>query len=230
MGLAMITTGRAEAGLEFVETALRLSPKHPSHYVLAHALAYFSMNDLEQAAEALAMGLERDPAAVDLAPVLAASYALLGRREDARAALLQWRPEASPSELQDLVPTYHFPYKWAYSERAVMARLNDGLYIAGLPLEVTVATLAERLRGDDIYKRSGAARDLGRFGPAAADAVPALIETLGDEDYRVRGEVLKSLGKIGPAAEAAIPALTAMLDEGTDEFRVKQALKSIRGY
>jgi predicted Zn-dependent protease len=50
MGLAMITTGRPEAGLEFVETALRLSPSHPTHYVLARAMAYFTMNDLEQAA------------------------------------------------------------------------------------------------------------------------------------------------------------------------------------
>jgi hypothetical protein len=47
---------------------------------------------------------------------------------------------------------------------------------------------------------------------------------------REREEVLKSLGKIGPAAEAAIPALTAMLDEGANKFRVKQALKSIRGF
>ena len=46
----------------------------------------------------------------------------------------------------------------------------------------------------------------------------------------VREEVLKSLGKIGPAAEAAIPALTAMLDEGIDGYRVKQALESIRGF
>ncbi len=46
MGLAMITTGRPEAGLEFVETALRLNPNHPSHYVLARAMAFFSMNDL----------------------------------------------------------------------------------------------------------------------------------------------------------------------------------------
>ena len=39
MGLAMITTGRPEAGLEFIETALRLSPNYPTHYVLAHAMA-----------------------------------------------------------------------------------------------------------------------------------------------------------------------------------------------
>ncbi len=79
MGLAMITTGRPEAGLEFVETALRLSPSHPNHYVLAHAMAYFSMNDMEQSAIVLAAALERDPGAVELAPLLAASYARLGR-------------------------------------------------------------------------------------------------------------------------------------------------------
>jgi TolB-like protein/class 3 adenylate cyclase/Flp pilus assembly protein TadD len=230
MGLAMITTGRPEAGLEFVETALRLSPSHPNHYVLAHALAYFAMNDLEQAATALAVALESDPDAVDLAPLLAASYAHLGRREDARAALLQWQPEASQSELEIVAFTYHFPYKWAYSERAIQSRLNDGLYIAGLPLEVTVATLAEQLLSDDANERRDSAHDLGRFGPAAAAAVPTLIEALGVDDQFTRREVLASLRKIGPAAKAAVPVLTAMLDEGVDEYLVKQTLEGIRGF
>jgi hypothetical protein len=174
--------------------------------------------------------LESDPDAVDLAPLLAASYAHLGRREDARAALLQWQPEASQSELEIVAFTYHFPYKWAYSERAIQSRLNDGLYIAGLPLEVTVATLAEQLLSDDANERRDSARDLGRFGPAAAAAVPTLIKALGVDDQFTRREVLASLRKIGPAAEAAVPALTAMLDQGVDEYLVKQTLEDIRGF
>ena len=234
MGLAMITTGRPEAGLEFVETALRLSPSHPSHYVLAHAMAYFSMNDLEQAAIVLATALERDPGAIELAPLLAASYARLGRREEARAALLQWQPDASESELAFLVFSYHFPYKWAYGVRKISARLGDGLDIAALPFDVTVATLVETLRKGDTGERRSAAYDLGTFGPAAAEAVPALIDALGEEQLWLRVETAEALGKIGPAATAAISTLTAMQDDESIGVAAKraaiQALKDIRDF
>ncbi len=50
--------------------------------------------------------------------------------------------------------------------------------------------------------------DLGRFGPKAAEAVPALIEALADEHRWLRIASAEALGKIGPAAAVAIPALT----------------------
>ncbi len=99
-----------------------------------------------------------------------------------------------------------------------------------MPLETTVLSLADTLRHGDLSERRRAARALWRFGPAAADAVPALIETLGDEVSWVRGDAIIALGKIGPAAEAAIPALTVLQDEGVNEYYVRQALKEIRGY
>ncbi len=228
MALAMITTGRPEAGLEFVETALRLNPSHPNHYVLAHGMAYFAMGDLEQAATVLKEALDGDPDAVELAPLLAATYAQLGRREEARAALLQYQPGASQLELQNLGFVYHFPYYWAAEERANKDRLIDGLHIAALPLEATVLSLADTLQHGDLSERRFAVQALGRFGSAAADAVPALIETLDDEVSWVRNDAIIALGKIGPAAEAAIPALTAMQDEGAHSYYVKQALKKIR--
>jgi len=230
MALAMITTGRPEAGLEFVQTALRLNPIPPNHFVLAHGMAYFAMDDLEQAATVLKEALDRDPYVVELAPLLAATYAQLGRRAEARAALLQYRPDASQFELQNIGFAYHFPYDWPADRRKVDHRITDGMFIAGLPLETTVASLAEILRQEDTFERRRAVQALGRFGPAAADAVPALIETLGDEEPWMREEAITALRKIGPAAEAAIPTLTAMQDEGVDEYYVRQALKEIRGY
>jgi adenylate cyclase len=226
----MITTGRAKTGLEFVETALRLNPSHPSHYVLAHGMAYFSVGDLEQAAAVLGEALKRNPGTVELAPLLAATYARLGRREDARAALLQWQPYASPSELQNIASVYHFPYPWIADERAIQNRLLDGLYVAGLPLEVTVATLAAALQQDGLIERKSAAQTLGRFGPAAADAVPELIDALADENRWVQSEAIKALGKIGPAAADAIPALTAMQGEQPNGALAQQALKDIGGF
>jgi TolB-like protein/Flp pilus assembly protein TadD len=230
MGLATIIGGRPEAGLEFVQTALRLNPSHPSHYVLAHAMAYFAMDELEPAAAVLAEALERDPGAVELAPLLAASYAHLGRREEARAALLQYRPDASQSELQNLVFVYHFPYKWASNDSELSDRLTDGLHMAALPLETTVLSLTDTLRHGDRVERRLAVRALGRFGSSAAEAVPVLIATLDDEMSWMRNDAVIALGKIGPAAEAAIPAITAMQDEGAHSYFAKQALKEIRGY
>jgi adenylate cyclase len=230
MALAMITTGTPKAGLEFVETALRLNPSHPGHYVLAHGMAYFSMNDLERAAAVLGEGLERQPGAVELAPFLAATYARLGRREDARATFLRWQPDANQHQLESVSLRYHFPYPWSADERAVQNRLADGLYIAALPLDVTIATLVKALHHEHFAVRRSAAQDLGRFGPAAVDAVPALINALVDENSWVQTEVVRALGKIGPAAEAAIPALRAIQDDHPNGLLAQQALKDIAGF
>jgi TolB-like protein/thioredoxin-like negative regulator of GroEL len=230
MAWAMITTGNPEPGLELVERAMRLNPTYPNYYALALGTAYFSMDDLEQAAAVLKEALDLDPGAVELAPLLAATYAHLGRREEARAALLQYRPGARQSDLQIIETGYHFPYDWIAEERAIKDHLFNGLYIAALPLGTTVASLADILGQEDDLERQRAVLALGRFGPAAADAVPALIEALGDEESDWRWDAVAALGKIGPAAEAAIPALTAMQDEEDFEYEVNQALKEIRGY
>ena len=167
MGLAMITTGRPEAGLEFVETALRLSLSHPTHYDLARAVADFTMNDLEQTAAILAAAFERDPSTIDLAPLLAASYARLGRREEDRAALLLWKPNASEGELLRTFFTYHFPYNSAV-DREFRSRLRDGLRAAAFPTDVTVESLLLTLRqAEELSERKSAAVTLGFFGPAA---------------------------------------------------------------
>jgi HEAT repeat protein len=173
---------------------------------------------------------ELDTDAVELSPLLAATYARLGRRSDARAALLKWQPDVSQFQLQSLALGYHAPYGWARGERATQDRLVDGLYVAGLPLEITVATLVDSLQREDGPERRIAIRDLGRFGRTAADAVPALIEALADENRWVQADAVRSLGKIGPAAADAIPALIAMHGEEVNGVLAQQALKEIRGF
>ncbi len=111
-----------------------------------------------------------------------------------------------------------------------LARFADGLDIATLPLDVTVATLVETLKNGETGERRFAVRDLGRFGPTAAEAVPALIDALGEEQLWLRVETAKALGKIGPAATAAIPTLTAMQDDESVRAVAKQALKDIRDF
>jgi TolB-like protein/thioredoxin-like negative regulator of GroEL len=196
MGLAMITTGRPEAGLEFVETALRLSPNHPTHYVLAQAMAYFAMHDLEQVVIILSTALERDPGAVDLAPLLAASYARLDQREEARASLELWKPDASHPELRTELAAYHFPFTFSV-DREFLDRLNDGLQIAALPQDITVESLMVTLGQGNKSERRTAARTLRHFGPAAKAAVPLLKEYLDDPDlkFEARAALKKINGK-----------------------------------
>jgi TolB-like protein len=50
MAWAMTVSGKPEEGLNFVNTAMRLDPRYPSHYVLARGIALFAMGDLNQAA------------------------------------------------------------------------------------------------------------------------------------------------------------------------------------
>ena len=229
MGLAMITTGKSQAGLEFINTAIRLSPNYPTHYSMALALGHFALNDMEQTVATLDAALKQNPAATDLAPLLAASYANLGNRKEAYAALRLWKPQVSSEELQLTSRAYHFPYTLAKSQRNVKERLTSGLYFAGLPEDVTVASLKEGLQKGDIAERIDAAKTLARFGALAADAVPALIEALGHKNKTLRKNAVKALGKIGPAAKAALPALEEMKEKKIAVFPVTRAIREISG-
>jgi HEAT repeat protein len=59
----------------------------------------------------------------------------------------------------------------------------------------------------DKRAREGAVRAIGRIGPAANAAVPALIPLLKDDSWVVRLFAAKAIGKIGPGAGQAVPAL-----------------------
>src|SRR5262249_3032995 len=61
--------------------------------------------------------------------------------------------------------------------------------------------------------RGQAAAALGRFGPGAKEAVPALIALLKDKDPFVRVQATDTLAKIGPDA---LPALEAALTPDSD--------------
>jgi adenylate cyclase len=229
MAWAMITTGNSEAGLELVERAMRLNPSYPNYYALARGMAYFAMDDLDKAADVFAEVLEREPDAIQLALPLAATYAHLGKREDARAALLLSNPGANQHKLSNIRYSYHFPYEWS-GDDSVIDRLFAGLERAALPLEVTVTSLIDTLSHDNEFKRQEAIKLLRQFGSAAEPAVPALIEVLKAEDMRTRYEAVATLGEIGPAAEAAIPFLEVLLEEeGSVGYMAANALGKIEG-
>ncbi|NIO43497.1 MAG: tetratricopeptide repeat protein, partial [Burkholderiales bacterium] len=108
--------------------ATRLNPSYPSYYVLAIGMAHFTMGDLETAAKVFADALERDPGATELAATLAATYAQLGRLDEAHEAMRMWMPEANQRELQSAPFRYHFPYEWSQEIKA-NAKIIDGLHL-----------------------------------------------------------------------------------------------------
>jgi len=58
-----------------------------------------------------------------------------------------------------------------------------------------------------------AAKDLGKFGPAAAKAVPALTNALTSSDLLLKQNAALTLGKIGPAAKRAVGPLRNALKD-----------------
>ena len=124
--------------------------------------------------------------------------------------LLRWRPGGSQEELSGIALTYPYTYRWSAKGQKALDRLIDGMIIAALPPGVTVATLADGLQRGGAFERAHAARALARFGPQAADAVPALVRALDDPSPVVRSAAIVALGSIGTQAKAAIPALSAV--------------------
>jgi TolB-like protein/thioredoxin-like negative regulator of GroEL len=226
MAWAMITTGKPEAGLEFVTVAMRLNPTYPSYYVFPQATAHYAMGDIKRTAGILAEAVARDTGAIELLPLLAAAYAQTGERRMARETILMWRPGASQQELDRALPSYHFPYEWSDGHE-VLKRLGDGLKLAALPLQTTVRSLIDDLSAQNASDRAAAAATLGLFGPQAVEAVPALITALADGKLFVRRATAIALGMIGPPASAAIPALKAIQDERIVGLYATEAIRRI---
>lgn len=67
---------------------------------------------------------------------------------------------------------------------------------------------------------------LGRIGPAAKDAVPALIEALKSSDVTLRGYAAEALGCIGPDASAAVQTLTVALRDSNKSVK-RNAAKAL---
>jgi len=88
-------------------------------------------------------------------------------------------------------------------------------------LEILVRALGKN--DDDV--RVAAARAVGRIGPRAAAAVPALMGALGDEkNFRLRQTVLVALARMGSKAAAAVPMLSQVLEDRAPRFRELAAI------
>lgn len=83
-----VADGRPEDGLRSIETAMRLNPRFPFWYLFMRGMARFYVEDYEAAVADFEAAVERSPTALFLRWWLAASYAQLGRADDA-----EWQVE-----------------------------------------------------------------------------------------------------------------------------------------
>lgn len=93
----------------------------------------------------------------------------------------------------------------------------------------TVPAMVRALADNNSLVRWNAASVLGRIGPAAKDAVPALVRVLKDphtvvtvgakKGHKVRELAAWALGKIGPEAKDAVPSLVQALGDDNSEVR-----------
>ncbi len=122
-----VLAGNAERALELTETAMRLSPYYPNYYLFSLGAAHQMLGNLEKSIAAFEAAVERAPRAPWPYVNLAATYAMAGRDEAARAAgaeVLKRFPKFSVSG-------------WAKRLRSRDAshrrRILDALLKAGLP-------------------------------------------------------------------------------------------------
>jgi len=89
--------------------------------------------------------------------------------------------------------------------------------------------LIRRLRSPDDVKRIHAGLLLGRMGPGAAEAVPALLELLQDASVQNRKLAAWTLGSISRGAVEAVPTLLVAVQDTNEGVRkmVREALDKI---
>ncbi len=123
----LLYAGRYQEGMEAIRRAMRLNPRRPFFYAALVARAHFALGDYSEAAAAFERALERNPDFVVARRGLAASYALLGRIDDA-----EWQA----AELLALQPDFTLARerrRIIFGEADDMERYIDGLRKAGLP-------------------------------------------------------------------------------------------------
>ncbi|HXT00562.1 MAG TPA: HEAT repeat domain-containing protein [Elusimicrobiota bacterium] len=105
--------------------------------------------------------------------------------------------------------------------------VRDAVWIietSGLKVDDVVGGLARVLPGLPAASAVEAEYMLGRIGPRAAPAAPALLERLvASRDLDVRYEAVRALGRVGTAATPAVPAIAAAAGEADSDMRTAVA-------
>lgn len=122
----LLFSGEPERALETIERAMRLDPQYPFWHLHIVGMSHFAMDRYDEAAVAFRRGIVRNPDSMPLHMVLAATAALSGDMDTARAELAESRrldPDLAMSFVTEQVP---------YRRAEDVERLVRGLEIAGL--------------------------------------------------------------------------------------------------
>ena len=122
-----LAAGKPEQALEALQTARRLNPFYSFFYLTNEGRAYFALREYDNAARLFEESLERNPDFTFARMFLGATYAHMGRLDDANWEV-QEALAISPS-FTIANETARMPYK----NPADLAHYIDGLHKAGLP-------------------------------------------------------------------------------------------------
>jgi tetratricopeptide (TPR) repeat protein len=154
MGLALNMSGRQKEAIEYANRGMRLDPHNPSRYLFVLGRVHFCMGELEEAAGFFEKAVRLNPeSAPSWSCWIAACYGLLGRDQEARAAI-ETNPAVKawgfiPGSLRIIM--HHHPFK----DRAVADRYAEGLLKAGISAKLTdylPAFQENQLNGEEIKR------------------------------------------------------------------------------
>jgi TolB-like protein/class 3 adenylate cyclase/thioredoxin-like negative regulator of GroEL len=128
MAYALIHAGRPKEALDFVQKAMRLDPHYPAYHLFVLGLAHFNMEQFNEAAISFERALKRNPKNYVPLIHLAATYAHLGREQEA-AAVIEKLNKVLPIFSVNII-SWRIP---KYKDPVDLDRLLDGLRKAGLP-------------------------------------------------------------------------------------------------
>ncbi len=129
LAYALIMNGQPAEAREMVEKAWRLDPRGAGQHFFLLGLIAFAEANSEQAVGLFERARKHLEHANSLLPPLIAAYMHLGRTDEGRALseiYYDWFPMYS-TDLRTIM------YFWPFRDKAVAARLADGLLLAGIP-------------------------------------------------------------------------------------------------
>jgi TolB-like protein/class 3 adenylate cyclase len=133
--LALVLDGNAKGALAAVDRATALDPYYPAFYLYLKGVVNFSLEKYDETAELIERALERNPANFPANIFLIATYAHLGRIEEAKEKLAKHPIPLSIDWMK---------YYWRYKNPEDMDRLLDGLRTAGAPEAATLVPVPPR--------------------------------------------------------------------------------------
>jgi len=131
MGYVLIMSGNPKKSIDFIKKAMRLDPHYLARALSFQGLAQFHMEEFEVAITFFENSHQLNPDMFEPAELLAVSYALLGRDDDARK-IVAWLHSKWPGQWPLWYVIRYYPFKNPkVTDRFVEGYLKSGLSKSG---------------------------------------------------------------------------------------------------